>query len=315
MEDTVIRSFRLAVFAVLAAPLWAATPAIPLASADEEKSATEEALWSHLKLRLHETDDRLDGVLGVSLKDLKTGATIEIRPGHPFPLASSIKLAVLYELYRQAEAGRIDLDETTRPPLPRVGGGGVLQELGDRVTLTWRDLAVLMMGWSDNEATNVLIQRLGMDAINKRLDDDLELEGTRLRRKMMDVDAARAGRENVGTPGDMRRLVETVYAGRGLSPARAKDIRAVAAVPKDSPFRGPLPSEGLAILDKPGELEGVRCVTAVVDLPDRPYSISINTTFLRRDEDGAAVIREISAMVYETFDRLSRSSEYGRRMR
>ena len=68
---------------------------------------------------------------------------------------------MLYELYRQAEEGRIDLAETTRPSLPRVGGGGVLQVLGDRVSLTWRDLAVLMMGWSDNEATNLLIDRLG----------------------------------------------------------------------------------------------------------------------------------------------------------
>jgi beta-lactamase class A len=304
-----------AVLLVLAtAVLAGAPPAVRPAAADEEGGEPEEALWAKLKTRLHDTDAHFDGVLGVSLKDLKTGATIEIRPGHPFPLASSIKLAVLYELYRQAEAGRVDLDEVTRPGLPRVGGGGVLQVLGDRVSLTWRDLAVLMMGWSDNEATNVLIDRIGMDAVNRRL-DDLELEGTRLRRKMMDVDAARAGRENVGTPSEMRRLVETLYAGKGLSAARTKDIRAVAAVPKDSPFRDPLPAEGLAILDKPGDLEGVRCVTAVVDVPDRPYAISINTTFMRKDTDGAAVIREISAAVYETFDRLSRSSEYGRRMR
>jgi beta-lactamase class A len=299
---------------LVAAALAAAPAVVPRAAADEERAAPEEALWARLKTRLQETDARFDGVLGVSLRDLKTGATIEIRPDHPFPLASSIKLAVLYELYRQAEAGRIDLEEVTRPPLPRVAGGGVLQVLGERVSLTWRDLAVLMMGWSDNEATNVLVDKVGMEAVNRRL-DDLELEGTRLRRKMMDVDAARSGRENVGTPAEMRRLVEAVYAGRGLSAARTKDIRAVAAVPKDSPFRDPLPAEGLAILDKPGELEGVRCVTAVVDVPERPYAISINTTYLRRDPDGAAVIREISAAVYETFDRLSRSSEYGRRMR
>lgn len=299
---------------LVAAAIAALPAAVPRAAADEERGAQEEALWARLKTRLQETDARFDGVLGLSLKDLKTGATIEIRPDHPFPLASSIKLAVLYELYRQAEAGRIDLEEVTRPPLPRVAGGGVLQVLGDRVSLTWRDLAVLMMGWSDNEATNVLVDKVGMESVNRRL-DDLELEGTRLRRKMMDVDAARAGRENVGTPAEMRRLAEAVYAGRGLSAARTKDIRAVAAVPKDSPFRDPLPAEGLAILDKPGELEGVRCVAAVVDVPERPYAISIHTTYLRRDPDGAAIIREISAAVFETFDRLSRSSEYGRRMR
>jgi beta-lactamase class A len=245
------------------------------------------------------------------VKDLKTGTSFEIRPDETFPQASSIKLAVLYELYRQSEEGKIDLAQVTRPPLPRVKGGGVLQELGEKVSVTWRDLAVMMVGWSDNEATNVLINRLGMAAVNHRLEDDLDLDHTRLRRKMMDLEAARRGDENVGTPSEMRRLVEAIYAGKGLSPAAARDIRAVLATPKDSPFRVPLP-EGLVVMDKPGSLEAVRCVTAVVDVPGRPYAVSIETTFLEKDEDGAAAIREISAALYEMFDRLARSSDLGR---
>jgi beta-lactamase class A len=167
-----------------------------------------------------------------------------------------------------------------------------------------------MMGWSDNAATNVLIDRVGMDAVNRRL-DSLGLRATRLRRKMMDLEAARRGDENVSTPAEMRQLAETMYAGTGLSKERARDMMAVVAVPKDSPFREPLP-EGLVVADKPGSLEAVRCVTAIVDLPGRPYAVSIMTTYLRRDADGAAVIREISAALYETFDRLARSSDLGR---
>ena len=115
----------------------------------------------------------------------------------------------------------------------------------------------------------------------------------------------------MGTPSEMRRLVEAIYAGKGLSPALAADIRRVLAVTKDSAFRVPLP-ETATILDKPGSLEGVYCVTAVVDLPRRPYAVSIETTFLQRQEDGQAAIREISAALYEMFDRLSRSSDLGR---
>jgi beta-lactamase class A len=274
-------------------------------------SEKEDVLWSHLRARVQDVEKRLDGVLGLSVKDLKTGTTFEVRPDETFPQASSIKLAVLYELYRQSEEGKIDLAQVTRPPLPRVKGGGVLQELGDKVSVTWRDLAVMMVGWSDNEATNVLITRLGMGAVNHRLEDDLDLDHTRLRRKMMDLEAAHRGDENVGTPSEMRRLVEAIYAGKGLSPAGARDIRAVLATPKDSPFRVPLP-EGLVVLDKPGSLEAVRCVTAVVDVPGRPYAVSIETTFLRNDEDGAKAIREISAALYEMFDRLARSSDLGR---
>jgi beta-lactamase class A len=279
-----------------------AAPATPA-----EKQA---ALWDKLRVRIESLDRGLNGVLGVSVKDLKGGLTLDVRPQEPFPQASSIKLAVLYELYRQAEEARVDLGEVTRPPLPRVGGGGVLELLGDRVSLTWRDVAVLMMGWSDNAATNVLIDRVGMDAVNRRL-DSLGLRATRLRRKMMDLEAARRGDENVSTPAEMRQLAETMYAGTGLSKERARDMMAVVAVPKDSPFREPLP-EGLVVADKPGSLEAVRCVTAIVDLPGRPYAVSIMTTYLRRDADGAAVIREISAALYETFDRLARSSDLGR---
>jgi beta-lactamase class A len=270
----------------------------------------ESVLMDKLRARIDAVDRGLDGVLGVAVKDLKSGATLAVRADEVFPQASSIKLAVLYELFRQAEEGRLDLAETTRPGLPRVGGGGVLQVLGDRVSLTWRDLAVLMMGWSDNEATNLLIDRVGMEAVNQRL-DRLELPRTRLQRKMIDLEAARRGRENISTPSEMVRLAEALYRGAGLSPARAKDLLDVAVVEKDSPFRVPLPA-GLRVADKPGSLEGVRCVTAVVDLPGRPYAAAIMTAYLRRDEDGEAAIRAVSAALFETFDRLARSSEFGR---
>lgn len=278
----------------------------PAAAADPK----EAALLDKLRARIAAVDRDLDGVLGVSVKDLKSGATITVRPDEVFPQASSIKLAVLYELFRQAEEGRIDLAETTRPALPRVGGGGVLQVLGDRVSLTWRDLALLMMGWSDNEATNLLVDRLGMEAVNRRL-DALALPRTRLRRKMMDLEAARQGRENVSTPAEMARLAEALFDGAGLSAPRAKDLLDVMAVEKHSAFEVPFP-EGVRVVGKTGYLEGVRTFTAVVDLPGRPYVAAIMTTYLRRDPDGVAAIRDISAALFETFDRLARSSEHGR---
>jgi beta-lactamase class A len=236
---------------------------------------------------------------------------VELRADELFPTASSIKLAVLHELYQQAQEGRVDVADVTRPPVPRVRGGGVLQELGDRVSLTWRDLAVLMIGWSDNEATNVLVRRVGLDAVNRRL-DAAGLPRTRLRRQMMDLEAARRGEENVSTPREMARLAEIVAEGEGLGPERAKDLAAVAAVPDEgSHFRRGL-GDGVRAITKPGALEGVRCEAAWVDVPRRPYSAAIMTTYLRREADGEAAIAEISAAVYETFDRLARASEYGR---
>jgi beta-lactamase class A len=289
---------------VLAVLPWDAAVAADL-------SQKEVQLWSRLRTRVEAVDRGLDGVLGVFVRDVKTGATIEVRSGEVFPTASSIKLAIVYELYRQAEEGQVDLVEVTRPPLPRVGGGGVLEALGGQVSLTWRDLAALMMGWSDNEATNVLIRRVGRDAVNRRL-DALGLPATRLRRSMMDLEAARHGDENVTTPAELARLATTVYTGQGLSAERAKDLNTLVSKPEwGSWFRQGLP-EGVKASAKSGSLEGVRCEGAYVDLPSRPYAAAIMTTYLRRDADGETAIREISAALYETFDRLARASELGR---
>lgn len=287
------------------AAAWIVLGAIPSAA------TTPPPLWDKLATRVAEVDRRLDGVLGVSVRDVSSDTVLDIRATEPFPTASTIKVALLYELFRQADEGKIDLGEITRPPLPRVGGGGILQELSDRVTLTFRDLAVLMIGWSDNEATNRLVDKVGMDAVARRM-TSLGLPGVRLRRKMMDLEAARRGDENVATPAELRRLMETVWGGVGLSQVRAADLRRVAATAESySNIRAALP-EGTKAITKSGELEGVRAEVAYVDLPGRPYSVAIMTKYLRRDPEGAATIREISAILYDTFDRLARSSEHGR---
>jgi beta-lactamase class A len=305
MEAAVMRPHPAAAV-VLAALLAGAAPAraadLPPKQAD---------LLAKLQARAQAADARLDGVLGVYVEDIASGATVALHADEAFPTASSIKLAVLYELYRQAEEGRIDLGEVTKPPAARVRGGGVLQELGPRVSLTWRDIAVLMIGWSDNEATNVLVHRVGMDAVNRRL-DALGLPRTRLRRQMMDLEAARRGDENVSTPRELARLAAIVARGDGLDPGRAKDLLSVASVADEgSHFRRGLP-DGVRAVSKPGALEGVRCEAAWVDVPGRAYTAAIMTSYLRREADGEAVIADLSAAIYGTFDRLARSSEYGR---
>lgn len=281
----------------------------PAASADPVPPV-EAALFEKLRAGIEGVNARLDGVLGVVVKDLISGRTLEIRADVVFPQASSIKLALVYELYQQAGAGKIDLHALRSPKGARALGSGILPLLSERVQLTVRDLAVLMMALSDNAATNILIDEIGFDAVNARM-DALELQKTRLRRRMIDLPAARRGEENVSTPREMALLIEAIRKPSGLSGALADDLRAVVGVPKSTGFRDPLP-EGLTILDKPGSLEGVRTATGLVDLKYRPYALAIMTTALHHDPDGENAIREISRLVFETFERLDRASPEGR---
>jgi beta-lactamase class A len=177
-------------------------------------------------------------------------------------------------------------------------------------TLTNRDLATIMVAVSDNSATNVLIDRIGMDNV-ARLTQRMGLPHTQLRRKMMDLQAAAEGRENISTPREMMQLLEYLYRGKVVAPPLTEDFFAVLSTPKESWIPHDLP-EGLKIANKPGELEGVRNDSGIVFLKNRPYILCVMTTYLGSERAGEAAITRISAATYSLFDRLSRASDLGR---
>ncbi len=269
-------------------------------------------LDNRLLIQLTAVRDSLDGVLGLAVKDLTTGRTFSLNENEIFPQASSIKIAILLEVLKQAEENRRRLDEfVDLKPESKVGGGPILNYLGHpSLKISIQDLCVLMVVLSDNTATNLLIDRVGMEAVNNRL-ASLGLKQTRLRRKMMDLRAAEEGRENISTPGEMMTLLERVWRGKVLGAEYRQLFFDLLALPKDSPLQQAVP-EGVTVADKPGELEAVRCDSGVVFLKKRPYIICLMTTFLAPSEDGNAVLRKIGRLVYNHFDRLERSSEYGR---
>jgi beta-lactamase class A len=257
-------------------------------------------------------DRDLDGVLGVAILDLDSGRKLQLHAGEVFPQASSIKIGVLAELYRQAQAGKVKLtDLYTVQASDLVADSDIMGGLTPGVSrITLRDLATMMVAVSDNSATNVLIDRVGMDNVNALM-DSLGLPHTRLRRKMMDLRAAGEGRENISTPFEMMTLLENLYRGKVLNPEMTADFFKMLSTHKGSFIPRDLP-EGLKIANKPGELEGVRNDSGVVFVEGHPYVICVMTTYLRREREGEDAISKISAAAYRLFDRLARASEYGR---
>jgi len=280
----------------------------PQKPASEKKSA----LWQKLQEELRTADRQLDGVLGLAVKDLTSGEEFFIHPDEVMPQASSIKIAVLANLYLQAQRGKLKLsDEYIVRKEDLVSGSDIMLGVTPGFTrLTLRDLATMMVAVSDNSATNVLIDRVGFDNVNAML-EGLGLHGTRLRRKMMDLKAASEGRENVSTPREMMTLLETIHAGRLLNKEMTEDFIKVLSTHKESSMLQGLPDDAVAA-NKPGELEAVRNDSGIVLIKGRPYILCVMTTYLKDEREGAAVIRKIAALTYSYFDRLARASEYGR---
>jgi beta-lactamase class A len=257
-------------------------------------------LKARFERRVHEITARLDGVAGYVFVDLTSGEKIAHLERETFPTASTIKLAIVYELFKQAADGKIRLDETLVLDRSKaVGGAGVLAEMGTP-TLSIRDYAVLMVTLSDNTATNVLIDRLGMEAITRRM-QGLGLGATKLRRHMMDSAAARRGDENVSTPDDLARLLQAM-------PPEGIELLKKS---KASRLRRALPPE-VAAADKPGELDGVRVDAGIVYVKNRPFVFCVMTTFLKDDAEGERAIEEIARAAYEYYSRLA-SGPLGRR--
>src|SRR5690349_6237452 len=176
--------------------------------------------------------------------------------------------------------------------------------------LTLRDVAALMISVSDNSATNVIIDRIGMENVNALL-DSLGLSHTRLRRKMMDVKAAAEGRENTSTPHEMSQLLEAIYKGKVLNKQFTENFFDLLSIHKESYIPRLLP-EDPRIANRPGELEGVRNDCGIVFTGKRPYILCVMSTYVRHEREAGNAIETISFAAWQTFDRLDRSSDLGR---
>ena len=291
-------------------------PASPTMSAQccpqEPHIEKRQALWLKLQEEIHGVDQNLNGVMGLAIKDLTSNEILFIHGDEVMPQASSIKIAVLANLYLQAEQGKLKLtDEYVVRKEDLVDGSDIMLGLTPGVTrLTLRDLATMMVAVSDNSATNVLIGRVGMENVNAML-VSMGLNTTKLRRQMMDLKAASEGRENISTPREMMTLLETIYRGKLLNKEMTADFLKMLSTHKESSLLQGLPDDTVAA-NKPGELEAVRNDSGIVLLKNRPYILCVMTTYLNDEKEGSAAIRKISALAYSYFDRVSRASEYGR---
>ena len=289
------------------------------ANGQKPTAPTDDLLWEKLDARAGEMVERFEGVMGVAIVDLTDGRAILQNADRVFPTASSIKIAILLELYRQEQEarggaqGKAKLDDVyTFDPKDLVEDSQIMAGLTAGVTrVTNRDLAQFMIAVSDNAATNVLIDRVGKDNVNATL-RGLGLTKTMLRRKMMDIAAAKRGDENVSTPQEMARLLETIYKGKALSTElTAGFIKQLKTLKKDSYLSYELPP-GVEIADKPGSLDGVRTDSGIIFAKNRPFAISVMTAYDRDERAAEHAISEVALEAFRYFQIRGKTTEYGR---
>jgi beta-lactamase class A len=286
-----------------------------LAMPAQAQPAQRDQLATKLRNDLQRLAIDASGVVGISVVDLSSGQRFGVNEELVFPQGSAIKIPILIELFRRADRGELKL--TDRLPVRannQVGGSGLLQYFSDGGSeLSLHDLAIAMIVLSDNSATNVLIDRLGMDQVSRTL-AEMGAGQTKLQRKMIRPEESARGNENLSTPKEAADLMARIArCDLPVSPALCARIRAILEIPKSGAFRDPIPAS-VPVAWKPGGIEGAQTAWGLVNVPGGPYAIAIMVNYGGDDADLNRPIREISSAAYKYFTQIARTTPYGTRV-
>ncbi len=261
--------------------------------------------------------------LGISFYDAETTIQWSFNADHYFHAASTMKLAVLLGVFRQVDRGELQLDaavhirnrftsivnqETFMLDLGRDADPDVYGHLGR--TLTVRELAYWMITKSSNLATNLLVEVIGIDTIQKAL-DELEIDGIKVLRGVEDQAAFNAGLNNEVTANGLLKLLRLIADGKAYSQQACDEMLKIML---DQQYRSGIPAglpKAARVAHKTGNISTVHHDAGIVYLDDRkPYVLVILTQFAAETGRGTAVAelsRDIfSALAGTTYEPESR---------
>lgn len=287
---------------------WIAIFALLAQAPAKEIPSKQDVLWEKMTAEVARIAAGSDGVLGVAIRDLTGGREFGLHADHAYPTASTIKIAALVELYKQNRLEEVYVVDKK----DLAGGSGLMGGFTPGVTkLTFRDLATLMVGVSDNSATNILADRLDLAKINATL-DSLGMKITRFRRNMFDTAGARKGLENTASPRELVRLMAAVHEGKVLGKEATADFWRMLGTSKQAFLPALLP-EGVRSATKPGWIEQVRVDAGVIFARNRPFAIAVMGAYLRDGKAAERQIAEICLAAWKYFDIVGASTDLGRR--
>ncbi|MCU1294960.1 MAG: serine hydrolase [Bryobacterales bacterium] len=251
-------------------------------------------------------------------KNLQTGETYGLRETEPVRTASTIKLAIMVECFFEAAEGKLKWSEPISvTEEQKVSGSGLLQDFTAGFQLPIKDAVDLMIVVSDNTATNLILDRIGGDAVNARM-EKLGLTQTRSMRKILgdgnNLKAQPSGVTREGakpenahwgigrsSPKEMVTILEKIYRGELISKEasaemlkilkRQRDHNGIARDMKD-----------ITVANKSGALDHLRSDAGIVYLPQGPIAMAFTVEDIPEvnwtpDNPGDLLISSLSEMV------------------
>lgn len=253
--------------------------------------------WDTIREIADRRDEGTD--IGLFARVLATGDTFGLNAEREFPSASTIKIQILAALAEAVADGRLSLDDRLpASPEIRLSGSGVLNWLDPDLELSLRDHAWLMIAVSDNSASNVLMNALGLAAIND-VGHRLDVGATQLGRNFMDRNIPPGPPKNRATAQGLVNVLTAIYNDEVATPELCTWMRQLLA---DQQHRDRLARhlpEGVEYAGKTGTIEGIVHDCGVLSGPNGRIAVAVLTQGYRSPYDAERFIGRIGTAIGE----------------
>ncbi len=250
-----------------------------------------------------------DATVAVSVRDQSTQASLDILPDHSFHAASTMKVPVQIEVWRRIQAGTLTLDSTllVQNSFRSIVDGSpyrieddsddaIYERLGQYMTIS--ELVYQMITVSSNLATNLLIDLLGAESIQRTM-DSLGASSMRVLRGVEDLKAFDLGLSNSTTSSALAILLEAIRQGRAVDPVADSNMVDVLL---DQKFNKMIPAGlpvDVLVAHKTGQITRIHHDAAIIYPPDSPsYVLIILIEGLADEDESAALGAEIARTVH-----------------
>jgi beta-lactamase class A len=256
------------------------------------------------------------GKVAIAVKHLGSGESFYLNADEPMPTASLIKLPVMLELYQQAEEGKVKLtDRVTLRNDDKVPGSGVLtNHFSDGTTFSLRDACRLMIAFSDNTATNLVLDKIGIMPVNKRMEawgyPNTKINAKSFRGSTTSVAPDRTKKYGLGstTAREMISILEDLETCKHCRPVVKQIIlNHLRKCDDKDKFPRFLP-DGVDIAHKSGSVSRSRTDAGIMHLPSGAVALCVlsdenEDTRWKPDNAGNVICAKVAKEVYDLFMR------------
>ena len=257
--------------------------------------------YTEWKKKIEKIISQVEGNVCINFYDLNKNNGFSVNGDKKVLSASMIKLLILAELMKKIFENKFSLSDTVMMAnFMKIGGDGVLKELNTEHHFTLKELATLMIIVSDNQATNILIDFLGMENINQ-LGKELDLKETFLGRKMMDAEARKKGYDNYTCADDISLLLKLIYQEKLINKEASQLMLDILLRQQQGErLQRYLPSD-IKIAHKCGDLDNLENDGGIIWLGDRAYILVVLTNGMPNLQC-KQTIGKISKFVYDKME-------------